>query len=173
MREVLKYILWFVTAILTQVLLFDNMVFPGGFVLSVYIFFILILPFNSNRVLLMMVAAVLGLGIDAFNDTFGLYISSAVFLAWLRPYVYKWFEPVVGYNENQSPNVNEMGWGWTLKTYMILILLYHIWFYTLSFLRLIGPWFTVQKIVLSTFSSLLIIFVLQVLYSKKVNKNEF
>lgn len=173
MREVLKYILWFVTAILTQVLLFDNMVFPGGFVLSVYIFFILILPFNSNRILLMLVAAVLGLGIDAFNDTFGLYISSAVFLAWLRPYVYKWFEPVVGYNENQSPNVNEMGWGWTLKTYMILILLYHIWFYALSFLRLIGPWFTVQKIVLSTFSSLLIIFVLQVLYSRKVNKNEF
>jgi hypothetical protein len=173
MREILKYIFWFVAAILSQVLVFDNMVFPGGFVLSVYIFFILILPFNSNRIVLMLVATILGIGIDALNDTFGLYLSSAVFLAWMRPYVYKWFEPVIGYNENQSPNVNDMGWGWTLKTYMILILLYHSWFYSLSFLRLIGPWFTVQKILLSSISTLLIIFVLQVLYSRKVNKNEF
>jgi len=172
MRDVIKYGFWFVLVLIAQVFIFDRLVLPGGFVISFYVFFIMILPFSMNRILLMLVALTLGIGVDAFNDTFGLHTSAAVFLAWLRPYIYKAFEPVVGYGENQSPNLAEMGWAWTLKTYILAILAFNIWFYTLSFLRLIGPWFTVQKILLSTIATLLVILVVQVLYRRKMNKNE-
>ena len=173
MRTVFKYTFLFLLILAAQVFIFDRLVFPGGFVITFYILFIMILPFNMNRILLMMIGFVLGLCVDATNDTFGLHASSAVFLSWIRPYIYKWFQPAIGYGENQSPNLIEMGWGWTLKTYILAFLAFHTWFYSLSFLRIIGPWFTLQKIILSTSASLLIIFVVQVLQKRKAKKNEF
>lgn len=172
MRELIKYVFWFVLALCAQVFVFDRLVLPGGFVISFYVFFIMILPFRMNRILLMFVAMSIGIGVDAFNDTYGLHASAAVFLAWIRPYIYKAFEPVIGYGENQSPNLAEMGWGWILKAYILAILAFNTWFYSLSFLRMIGPWFTVQKILLSTTATLLVILVVQVLYRRKMKKNE-
>lgn len=172
MRELIRYTLWFILVLLVQVFVFDQLILPGGFVISIYTLFILILPFKINKILLILAAFAMGLAMDAFNDTFGLHASSAVALGYFRYYVYKWFEPVVGYSESQSPNLNDMGWNWTLKTYIITIAFFHTWFYALSFLRLIGPWFTAQKILFSTLVTLLVILVIQVLYQRRVNKNE-
>lgn len=173
MREFIKYVLWFLLTVLTQIFIFDKMLFPGGFVISFYVLFIMILPFQVGKILLMTIALILGLTVDAFNDTFGLHASAAVFLAWIRPYIFKWFEPVIGYGENQRPNLIDMGLSWLLKVYVLALLGFNLWFYSLSFLRMIGPWFTLQKVLLSTVSTLLIILVLQVLYRRKVTKNEF
>jgi hypothetical protein len=172
MRELLKYSFLFLLVLAAQVLFFDRLILPGGFVISFYIYFIMILPFNINRILLMLVALIMGIGIESFNDTFGLHASAAVFLAWIRPFIYKGFEPIIGYGENQTPNLAEMGWAWTIKTYFIAVFAFNVWLYALSFLRIIGPWFTLQKVLFSTFSTLIVILVVQVLYRRKMNKNE-
>jgi hypothetical protein len=172
MKDLLLYLFGFVLTLVVQIFFFDKMVLPGGFIISYYISFILILPFNTNRLLLLVIAFIMGICLDAMNDTFGLHASSSVFLAWLRTYIYRWSEPVIGYGENQRPNLTEMGWNWTLKTYTIIVFGFYIWFYVLSFLRIIGTWFTLQKILLSTVSTLLVILLIQVLYSRKMNKNE-
>ncbi len=172
MREFLKYVLWFLLILLSQVFFFDQLSWPGGFTLSFYIYFILIIPHNTNRIVLLMAAFAMGLAVDAFNDTFGLHASSALALGWIRFYIYKSFEPSVGYPENQTPVLSEMGWNWILKVYTLSILTFYTWFYMLSFLRLVGPWFTFQKIIISSISTLLIILVVQVLNQRRKNKNE-
>lgn len=172
MRDILFYIVFFVLIILSQVFIFDRLILPGGFVVSFYVLFLLSLPFNLNTILLLLIGFATGITIDAFNDTFGLHASAAVLISWLRPFIFKWLEPVIGYGESQKPNLRDMGWAWILKSYTIIVFCFHIWIFSLSFLRLIGPWFTLEKVLLSTLSTVLMMLVVQVLYSRKMNKNE-
>lgn len=172
MRDLIKYLLWFVGVILLQSFVFDNLVLPGGFAISFYIIFILILPFNTPIGILMILGFAAGLSVDALSDTFGLNASAALTLAAIRPRLYRFFEPAAGYGENQIPNLTQMGWSWTIKVYTIGILVYYTWFYVLSFLRMSGLWFTASKIMYSTLATLLTILMAQVLFRRKVKKNE-
>jgi hypothetical protein len=172
MREIITYIIWFIGVVLLQAFVFENLVLPGGFSISFYIIFLLILPFNTRSSILMLIGFALGLSIDAFSDTFGLNASSAVTLAAIRPTLFKWFEPASGYNETQTPNLKQMGWNWTIKAYALAILGFYTWFYALGFLRMSGFWFTASKIIYSSLATLLVILMAQILFRRKAKQNE-
>jgi hypothetical protein len=172
MRQVLIYSTYLLLFVAAQALIFERMILPTSTVIGFCALYVLLLPFQTPKILLMILGGFLGLSIDYFADTLGLYASTCVWLAFIRPTVYKYFEPAVGYAENQTPTLNGMGWNWTLKAYSICILAFCAWFYGLSFLRMIGPWFTLQKILISSASTLLIILLVQVFYQRRMQKNE-
>jgi len=172
MRELIKYLFWFVGVVLLQTFVFDNLVLPGGFTISFYVIFLFILPFNVRVGLLMIIAFALGLSVDVLNDTYGLNASAALTLAAIRPRLFRWFEPAAGYNETQTPSLSQMGWNWCIKVYALALLVFYTWYYVLGFLRMSGIWFTGSKILYSTISTLLVILLAQILFRRKVNKNE-
>ncbi len=82
--NVIKQSLFFVFLVLLQVLVLNNIAFAGYLNPYVYILFILLLPISTDRIYDMLLAFLLGLCIDLFENSGGVHIASTVLLALLR-----------------------------------------------------------------------------------------
>ena len=154
-----KYILSFVLLVLLQVLLLNNINLT---VLDIspflYILFILILPFEVPRWLLLLSGFVLGLTVDIFSDSIGVHAFATVFLAFLRPHVINLIASRQGYEIGTQPRLYYYGFLWFLKYTIILTLFHHFAYFIIETFSFQNFHITLLKIVLSTFfSSVLII----------------
>jgi hypothetical protein len=94
----------------------------------VYPLFILLLPFQINRMLLSVLGFLIGIVIDIAYDSPGIHASVSLFIAYIRPFIIKRLEPKGGYTANSSPTSKRMGWSWFLRYASILMGL-HLFFY--------------------------------------------
>ncbi len=83
------YILRFITLVLVQVFLLNNINLYGYINPYIYLLFILLYPFNGNSTLLIIWSFFLGLSIDVFEDSGGVHAAASAFIAYLRPYILK------------------------------------------------------------------------------------
>lgn len=74
----------FVSLLLLQVVLFNNIELFGFITPYPYILFILLYPINSNRAGLIIASFFLGLILDAFNNSGGVHAAACVSLAYFR-----------------------------------------------------------------------------------------
>lgn len=75
-----------VAAFLSQVWVFDYALLFGALNPYPYFFWILLLPPDFDKRLLLALAFLLGLGVDAFNDTGGLHAAACTAIAFARPW---------------------------------------------------------------------------------------
>ena len=85
MQLVLQNIFRFVMLVLVQVFVLDNIQFLGYISPMIYILFILSLPVRFPRGVVLILAFLLGLTIDIFNNTMGIHAFATVFAAFIRP----------------------------------------------------------------------------------------
>ena len=77
----------FVSLVLIQVLIL-NQIQLGGFINPyIYILFVILLPLSAPRYAVMLLGFVLGLTIDVFMNSLGIHAAATVFIAYLRPLV--------------------------------------------------------------------------------------
>jgi rod shape-determining protein MreD len=76
--------LFFLFLVLFQVLVLNNIAFSGYLNPYVYILFIILLPPSTDRVYQLLIAFMLGLSIDLFENSGGVHIAATVLLAFLR-----------------------------------------------------------------------------------------
>jgi hypothetical protein len=127
--HVLKNIIRFIGIVLLQVLIFQRIDFGWEYIsLIVYPMFILLLPFQTSRILLIILGFILGISIDIFYNSLGVHASATVFLAYIRPFVLKILEPANGYPVGTAPTKFHMGVNWFL-IYSGILLFAHIFFY--------------------------------------------
>lgn len=81
---ILKYIIRFVILIAVQIIVLNNILFIGYINPYIYILFILLLPFDTPRWLILILAFCLGISVDAFQNTMGLHAFSCVLIAYCR-----------------------------------------------------------------------------------------
>lgn len=84
-RDLLKYTIMLVVLVLLQVLLLNNIQFSGYINPYMYVLFILLLPFETPRYLLLLLGFFLGLLVDIFSNTPGFHASATTFLAFCAP----------------------------------------------------------------------------------------
>ncbi len=138
-----------------------------GIIPIFYIFFILLLPYETPDWLLISLAFLLGFTIDIFSDSLGLNSASTVFMAFLRPTVLKSLAPRDGYEAGTAPKIYYMGIVWFLKYASILIVAQHTIYYILSDYN-ISMWFSsIVKIFIGSFISLLLILISQYIIFRK------
>ena len=122
----------FVLLLLIQGLILRRVTFDWysfGFIhILIYPLFILSLPIKTPRALVLLLAFLLGLGVDIFYDSLGVHASAMVFTAYIRNFIMKILEPYGGYNVEDSPTLRNFGAGWYFPYGAILIFL-HIFFY--------------------------------------------
>ena len=80
----IKQSLFFIFLVLLQVLVLNNIAFSGYLNPYVYILFILLLPASYDKIYEMLIAFVLGLSIDLFENSGGVHIAATVLLSFLR-----------------------------------------------------------------------------------------
>lgn len=165
--DYIKYISIFILAIFLQVLIFDNIYLGGHAHIFFYIVFILVLPIEINRYLLMILGFSLGIFIDIFNNTIGIHAFATVSISFLRPYILQIYAPRDGYEPGDKPRISNFGYGWFLKYALTLVLIHNLIFYTLEVFRFYLFFQTLSKAVLSCIISLIIITLSQMLFIKK------
>jgi rod shape-determining protein MreD len=143
---------------LLQVFILNN-VQMGGFINPyIYILFILLLPINTPKWLLLLSGFVLGISIDIFSHTPGMNSSATVFMAFIRPYVLEIIAPREGYEKDSSPRLKIYGFTWFLRYTFILVLAHHFVLFYVEVFRFSDFFLTFSRVILSTiFSTLLIV----------------
>jgi hypothetical protein len=167
MRQIIVHSLRFVLFVFAQALIFNQLEVGFGIQAMIYPLFILLLPYSINIYLSMFVALAMGFLIDSISNTYGLHASSAVLLAYLRPFIFKLFEPRDGYENVQEFNLYEMDIVWLLYVFGTMLVIHHIWFFSLELFKFNELLFILQKVLLSVPVSMLVCILIQVIFIRK------
>lgn len=168
-NRLITNIIRFFGLLLFQVLIIDNIRLGYYIHPYIYVLFIFLLPFNIQKWQLLLLGFITGLTVDLFNGTPGLNAAATVFMAFVRPYVINGMTRRKDINPNDEPSFNNMGFSWFFL-YSLLLLTAHnfILFLLEAFsFKLIGV--ILMQTLLSVLSSLLLIFIITLLF-KKSNK---
>lgn len=131
-----KDIARFFILIAVQVLVLDHVNFHGYANPALYLYFILLLPFEVPGWLLLISAFLMGFGIDSFSNSVGLHSAAAVFVAFLRPWAIKLAGAPAEYEGNFKPGIADMGIRWFFAYSLVLVVAHQLVFYTLESFRL-------------------------------------
>lgn len=154
----------FIILVLVQTLILNNIQLSGYINPYLYVLFILLLPIETPKWLLLLLAFFTGLGVDMFSNTMGLHASACVFMAYFRPYLLKVLAPREGYANETKLSLRSMNLRWFITYASILVVLHHLFlFYTEAF-RFSEFFSTLLRVILSSFFTLLLILICQYLF---------
>jgi len=178
MSRYFKYLLQFSLLILFQALILNNITLnwwsqPGGFpVFTPYIYplYILLIPFEAPVWLLLGLGFIGGLVMDSFMNTPGMHAFAMVLIAYLRTNVLLALLPKHMKEYHQlSPSVKTMGWAPFLTYSSFLILVHHSTFFIIELWSLSNLGYLLLKILASTVTSMMLISVYLLLFSRRVS----
>ncbi|MBN2616015.1 MAG: hypothetical protein JXR71_10025 [Bacteroidales bacterium] len=121
---IIKQVIRFGLLILLQVWVLDKVSFDGFVIPYAYVMFILLLPFDINKSLLLLLAFFTGLVMDFFGNTLGLHAASLVLLAFVRPGVLHFYFPRLETQIGEEPGIVRLGLFGFIKYAFTLILLF-------------------------------------------------
>lgn len=170
----LKNILRFCLIVALQVLVLNKITLrwwsqPGGFpvfVPYVYPLFILLLPYETSVIVLLLTGFVTGITIDSFMNTAGIHAFATVFIAYLRTNVLNAFMPKnLSEYTNMSPSVKIMGWMPFLVYSFFLICIHHALYFSIELWNSVNIGYLLLKILASSVTSMLFIIVYVLLFT--------
>jgi len=162
--ELMKNMGRFIVLLLLQVLIVKNINMGRYFIFFPYILFILLLPFNTNRALVLVVAFIYGLCIDLFYDTQGMHASACLFLGLMRGFVLKLLSPREGYDESHKPTLAFMGAAWFISYALLLIFAHHLLLFYLEAFSFYEFFRTLLRVICSTIATFGFVYMLQFLF---------
>ncbi len=127
-----RYLFNFFFFVLLQVLILNKMEFSGYLNPYLYVIFILTLPFETPRWLLLVLAAILGLSVDMFSNSTGMHMAATLVLAYVRPFFLERFAPRDNYESGTFPLPSYYGFAWFLKYAATLVLIHHLFYFVIE-----------------------------------------
>lgn len=164
MQVLINNILRFVIFTLLQVSIIQYINFGNWFIPLLYIISILMLPFETPRVVVLLICFAQGLIIDIFYNQQGLHSGATVLLGFLRPYVLKLLAPREGYDNLVKPTVHYMGSAWFFTYSGFLILCHHLFYFYLEMFRFTEFFQTLARAFMSSIATLVLVFIFQFLF---------
>lgn len=150
-----------------QVFIMKNVVLFHTAFCFIYVAYLLLLPVESNPLVLMGIGFLMGFIIDIFYDSLGMHASASVLIMYLRNYWLNSITPQGGYDSNAVPTLAMNGIQWFSVYATPLIFLHH----TILFFIEAGGfgifWFTLWKAFVSTLLTMVIILIVQFLFAER------
>ncbi|MDX2429482.1 MAG: rod shape-determining protein MreD [Bacteroides sp.] len=150
MYIVARNILRFFVVIAFQILVMDNVMINGYMVPYVYLLFIILMPFDTPRWVVLLSGFLLGFGIDLFEHTPGMHTAATVLIAFIRPYILNLLAPRDGYESETFPRIYYYGFAWFLKYTLLIVLVHHLALFYLEVFQLQNFLSTLLRVILST-----------------------
>jgi len=164
----IKILIRFISLILIQVLIFNNIQFRGYINPYIYIAFILMLPFETPNWLLIIISFFTGLTIDFFSDTLGMHSAACTLAAFTRPGILRFISSPKEYEVGITPSIRDLGFGWFFKYTSLITFIHHMFFFYLEVFTFHEFFYTLSRVFLSSFFTIFFIIIGQYLfYSKK------
>ncbi|HEY0030241.1 MAG TPA: rod shape-determining protein MreD [Bacteroidia bacterium] len=164
---IIRNIIRFILLVLVQTLIIKNIELGRFINPFIYVLFIIILPFETPKWLLLLSAFLLGITVDMFYDTAGMHAAACVFMAYVRPGILKLFSPRDGYEFGTQPTIQYLGIPWFLSYAGILIVLHHMALFYIEIFRLEEFFSTFFRVIISSIFTLLLVVVAQYLFLRK------
>ncbi len=167
-RDFFLQALYFILYVGVQVVFVRHLILFDVAFCFIYVAFILLLPFETDSVLLMLLALGAGLVVDSFYDTTGIHAAACVLTGYLRPWVIRLITPRGGYDQNLRISMQYMGGEWFFTYALILIFFHH----AALFLIEASQWSLVPLALLKTvcstaFTWLMVVVAQYLFYGKK------
>ncbi|MGZ3862571.1 MAG: rod shape-determining protein MreD [Bacteroidia bacterium] len=168
-NDLLKNTGRFFILLFLQVLIVKNINLGRYFIFFPYVLFILLLPFNTPKPLVLVFSFIMGLLIDVFYNTQGMHASACVMMGFARGGVLKLLSPREGYEESLDPTVGKMGLAWFLPYALILIFVHHFLLFYIEAFTFYEFFRTLLRVICSSAATFAFVYMLQFLFyrSKK------
>lgn len=153
-----------------QVLIVQNIHLGSYIILLPYVLVILLFPFDTPKLILLVASFFVGLTVDAFYDTAGMHAAACTLMAFTRYYLLKFIAPRDGYEQGLEPNVDDMGTAWFVTYAGVLIFVHHFFFFFLEVFRWNEFFATFFRIIMSTIGTFTFIYVIQYLFYKTTRR---
>lgn len=155
----------FVVLLLLQVLLLNHVNFLGFINPYLYILFLILYPFNSPQSLFMILAFLLGLSIDAFEDSGGIHAAACVFIAYIRPVILR-FSFGISY-DYQTVKLSSTPYGARIGYILLIVFLHHFLLFTLEMFSFSHIYLILKKTFFSTIFTILLVLISLTLFKPK------
>jgi rod shape-determining protein MreD len=170
-NNLIKNSIRFTVLVLLQVLIVQNIRLGSFIILFPYILFILLLPFETPKLVVLFASFLIGLTIDMFYDTAGMHAAVCTLIGFLRYYILKLLSPREGYEPGLIPSVDSMGPVWFITYSALIIFIHHLFFFYLEIFRFDEFFTTFLRVILSTVGTFCFVYVVQFLFYK-TDKNK-
>lgn len=167
LNEIIRNIVRYTILVLIQVLVIKNIELGRFINPFIYVLFIIGLPFETPKWLLLFSAFAMGITVDLFYDTAGMHAAACVFIAYLRPGLLKLFSPRDGYEFGTQPTIQYLGIPWFLSYSGILILLHHLILFYIEVFRFSEFFSTFFRVIVSSVFTVLLVVISQYLFHRK------
>lgn len=171
MRLVLLNIVRFIVLIAVQIFILNNVQLSGYINPYLYILFILILPFETPKWLLLFLSFFVGLTVDLFVHTPGMHAAACVLMAYLRPLVLSTVVAKRDYEPGIQPLIQDMGLTWFLSYAGILTLAHHTLLFFVEVFHFKEFFITIGRIFASSFFTIILVVVSQYVFIKPKKSN--
>lgn len=156
----------FVLLLLAQVLFFSHINFSTFVNPYIFPLFILLLPFETPRLLLMIIGLFAGLVLDLFLGSLGMHMAACLALGYFRPFLINIITPK-GAEFEISPNIYAQGITWFVIYTGLTMLLYLGFYFIIEEVFFRNFFLLLMKIFLSTVVSVLFMIIFLFLFSER------
>ena len=158
-----------VLLLLAQILIFSNVNYSSFINPYVFPLFILLLPFETPRWLLMLVGFSSGLLLDYFLGSTGMHAAACLLIGYLRPFLINIITPK-GTEFEISPNIFAQGITWFIVYLGITMFIYLTLYFFVEAATFLNFFFMLLKIFLSVLCSVFFMLIFLFLFSSKKKK---
>lgn len=168
--SIIRYTLLFILLVIVEVFVVAK--FNIHFYVNphIYILFIIVLPVFTNRYLIIFLGFLLGFIIDQFMGTGGLHAAATVIMAYLRQVLLGAFAPREGYGKDDFLSIGKFGLVNFLFYCGFMILIHHFFLFFFELFTFSNFLFTLIRTLASSLLSLLFIFGIHLLFSRRAAK---
>lgn len=163
-RNIFLEVLHFLLIISAQIFILNNIQIFGYINPMLYLWFILMLPINTPKGLVLILSFITGFTVDIFANEMGFHTAVTVFIGFIRHFFIDIY--FVGKDKDSfiRPSISEMGIKSFLFYTTVLVLIHHFLYFTLEIFNFSEFLMTLLRIVLSSFATILLITICDLLF---------
>jgi rod shape-determining protein MreD len=166
-NNLLKYSLIFIVVVLLQVLVLNHILILRMISPFFYLIFLLLLPYDTPRAMLVLLGFMLGLSVDAFTNTLGVHTAVCVLIGFIRPGILNKISTRETRESVSAPRISTMSLNWFIGYTAIFVTIHHLLLFMLEAFTFHGFFFTLARAVLSGILSITLIVISQFLFFRK------
>jgi len=152
--------------LLVQILIFSHINFSSFINPYIFPLFILLLPFETPRWLLMLIGFSAGLALDFFLGSVGMHAAACLLIAYLRPFLINVITPK-GTEFEISPNVYAQGITWFVVYLGFTMFIYLTFYFLVEAATFLNFFLLLVKIFLSVLVSVTFMLIFLFLFSAR------
>ncbi|MFT3740588.1 MAG: rod shape-determining protein MreD [Breznakibacter sp.] len=171
-KDIIRQVFAFIAFLLAQVLLVNNIHVQVFWFVNpmVYIGFVLLLPIDTPKWLLLVSAFAMGSMVDIFGSTPGMHASATVLTAFLRHYLHSVIIPRDNFQPATIPNAANFGLQWFIKYVGIMVGIHHFFLFFIEAFSFSQIHIVILKTLASGFFTVILLLAAQLFALGRNNK---